>query len=75
MRLAFPRTRVVRMILFGFVGAFGGCAGTIVGFFVICFVAGHTSSEYVWGGWSVLIFTISYGVAGEVYGAAYIANR
>lgn len=69
MRRGLLSIRLGRIVLFGGLGALGGCITTKAGFLLICSLSDHQLFEDIWIGWSVAVFTISYGMFGGYYGA------
>lgn len=64
------RNRFTRTLLSGCLGAVFGYGITRGGLLLACYMVDHTVWEQLWAGWSLVVFTIAYGITGAIYGSA-----
>ena len=66
--------RLARTLLWGGLGAASGYGFARGGLLLACYMVDHTAWEQIWAGWSLVIFTIAYGITGAIYGFTSARN-
>ena len=68
------RNGLARTLLWGCLGAAAGYGFARGGLLLACYMVDHTAWEQIWAGWSLVIFTIAYGITGAIYGFTSARN-